>query len=504
MSVAAALASLLLLLLARNVITHPPKYDELLHVLSARGVVETGQPVIADGHYDRAELFTRMVAASFKWRGESLESARLPALIAALALIVLLASWATSRAGLIAGTSAAVLLAISVTTIGLATFARFYTLHALAVAIMAVGLYEGTARDRALLTRLVLIGVAVLAAAVAVHLQITTVVAIGATLTGLGVVSIVDRRLRVAAIIRARPLLFSTLLIATLAVLALLEWKVHLISYATEAPLWAEDRASRPLFYVQQLAVDLPLFWPLFPLAAVAAISVSARFGVFCIVLALSALVVHSIAAAREMRYVYYTMPFVCALLGCGVAVAVKVMTRWLSGALPQLDKAALPLALGILAVSVSFSQEGQRTLRFIAKSNAAQSITMYATESNWALALPILQPLADTADLVIVSAGVKGLYYFGRYDFELNSSVVMESESGKEFGRDPRTGREVIGTRDSLAAVLARAGTKLVVIDQNRLGRETAVVPAAVTLIEAQCHPLVLPQESRVFAWTC
>ena len=501
---AAALASLLLLLLARNVITHPPKYDELLHVLSARGVVETGQPLIADGRYDRAELFTRIVAASFEWRGDSLESARLPALIAALALIVLLASWVTSRAGLIAGSSAAVLLAISVTTIGLATFARFYTLHALAVAIMAVGLYEATARDRAWLTRLLLIGVAVLAAAVAVHLQITTVVAIGATLTGLAAALLVDTRLRVAAIIRARPLLFSTLLVATFAVLALLEWKVHLIAHATEVPLWAEDRAGRPFFYVQQLAVDLPLFWPLFPLAALAAVSVSARFGAFCIVVALSALVVHSIAAAKEMRYVYYAMPFICAVLGCGIAVTVRLMTRWLSGAAPQLDKSALPLALGILAVSFLFSQEGQRTLRFIVKSNAAQGMTMYATESNWSLALPILRPLADTADIVIVSAGVKGLYYLARYDFELNSSVVMESESGEEFGRDPRTGREVIGTRDSLAAVLAKAGTKLVVIDQSRLGRETGVVPAAVTLIEAQCHPLVLPQESRVFAWTC
>jgi hypothetical protein len=130
--------------------------------------------------------------------------------------------------------------------------------------------------------------------------------------------------------------------------------------------------------------------------------------------------------------------------------------------------------------------------------------MTMYASESNWALALPTLRPLAAAADIVIVSAGVKGLYYLARYDFELNSSVVMESEGGKEFGRDPRTGRQVIGTHDSLATVLGRAGTKLVVIDQNRLGKETAVAPAAVTLIEAQCHSVVLPQESRVFAWSC
>jgi hypothetical protein len=165
-------------------------------------------------------------------------------------------------------------------------------------------------------------------------------------------------------------------------------------------------------------------------------------------------------------------MPFVCAVLGCGIAVSVRFMTRWLSGLAPRLGNAVTPLALAVFALTLFLSQEGQRTLRFIVNRNAAQGLTMYATESNWSLALPILRPLADAADIVIVSAGVKGLYYLARYDFELNSSVVMESESGKEFGRDPRTGREVIGTRDSLGAVLAKAGTKLVVIEQSRLKR--------------------------------
>ena len=504
MAAAALMGSLLFLLLTRNVIVHPPKYDELYHVLAARGIVETGEPVIADGRYDRAELFTRVVAATFRWRGDSLQSARLPALVGALALVVLLASWVTSRAGLIAGSSAAALLAMSTSTIGLATFARFYTLHALAVAIMAVSVYEAMTRERASLTRLVLIGLAVLAAAVAVHLQITTVIAIGATLSGLAAALVVDRRERVGAIIRARPVVLSTLLVAAFIVLALLEWKVHLIAHATEVPLWGEDSASRPLLYVEQLAVDLPLFWPLFPLAVLAAVAVFGGFGAFCVVVAVSALAVHSIAAAKAVRYVYYALPFVCAVLGCGIAVSVRLMTRWLSGAVPQLGKGALPLTLGVLAAPLLLSQEGQRALHFIAGRYTARNLTMYATDSDWSLALPVLRPLADTADLVIVSSGVKGLYYLARYDFELNSSVVMESESGKEFGRDPRTGREVIGTRDSLAAVLAKPGTKLLVIDQDKLGREFAVAPAVVSLIEAQCHAVALRQESRVFAWTC
>ena len=504
MVLAAASAWLLLLILVRNTMDHPPQYDELLHVLAAHGILETGEPVIADGRYDRAELFTRIVAATFEWRGESLDSARFPALVSALALIALLGSWVTSRAGLIAGSSAALLLTISVTTIGLSTFARFYTLHALAVAVMAVSLYEALVHGRARLTRTLLIGIAVLAAAVAVHLQITTVIAIGATLSGLVAAFVVHRRDWVGAIIRARPFVFSALLIATLVVLALLEWKVHLIAHAMEVPLWAEDRASRPLYYFEQLAADLPLFWPLFPLAALAAIAVFDRFGTFCTVVAVSALVVHSIAASKAIRYVYYAMPFVCSVLGCGIAVALPLMRRWLERSAPRFAYAAMPLTLAIFAITFLGSQEGQRTLRFAVKGNAAENLKMYASESNWSLALPMLRPPAEAANLVIVSAGVKGLYYLGRYDFELNASAVLESDSGGEFGRDSRTGREVISTADSLADVLGRAGTKLVVIDHDKLGRETGVTPAAVRVIEAQCQSLALPAESRVFAWRC
>ena len=504
MAAAALIGSLLLLLLARNVITHPPEYDELLHVLAARGIVETGEPVIADGRYDRAELFTRVVAASFQWRGESLESARLPALVGALALVVLLAIWVTSRAGFIAGASAAALLAMSVTTVGLATFARFYTLHALAVAMMSISLYEATALNRSWSARISLVAVVLLAAAVALHLQITTIIAIGAALCGIAATLLVDQRQRVVDYIRARPVLFSMMLVVAVAFVVILEWQVGLISHATEAPLWAKDRANRPLYYVQQLATDLPLFWPLFPVAALAATTVFGRFGVFCVAVAVAALAAHSIAAAKAARYVYYALPFVCAVMGCGVAVGVRLLRRWVIDTAPKLTTNALTISLAVFAVVLVLSQEGQRTLKLIAGKTAAQSLTMYASESDWSLAMPALRAAADAADIVIVSAGVKGLYYLGRYDFELNATAVVESESGEEFGTDLRTGRKAIGTPASLADVLARAGNKLIVVDQDKLGRETGVAPAVVKMIQTQCKSLAVPSESRVFAWSC
>jgi hypothetical protein len=154
--------------------------------------------------------------------------------------------------------------------------------------------------------------------------------------------------------------------------------------------------------------------------------------------------------------------------------------------------------------VSVLLSQEGQRTLRLAAGRTNASSLVMYANETQWTLALPALRRAANRADTVIVSAGVKGLYFLGRYDFELNASVVLETESGKEFGRDPRTGRPVIGTPESLASVVERPGRQLIVVDGDKLNDPTGVPSAVVALIEARCGSIALPPASGVSAWLC
>jgi len=503
MLVAAVTASLLLLLLVRNVMTHPPMYDELLHVLSAHGVLQTGEPAIADGVYDRAVPFTRAVAVAYRLRGESLESARLPALLSAIALLVLLGSWVTSRAGVVAGTIAAVVLAISTATIGLATFVRFYTAQALLVAIMFISLYEATVPGRSWKVRIPLIGLALLAVALALELQITTIIAIGAAVCGVAAALAVDNREALATAIRARVALYTALLLAAIAAAVIVEWQTHIIANLTQAPVWAEGRSRQLLFYAQQLGADLPLFWPLYPIAAVAVIAAYGRLGAFCVAVVLSALAVHSISGAKAIRYVYYILPFVCAVIGCAAALVVEPSRRWLASVAPRLATTAAAVVL-VLGVPAFLSQEGQRTLRFLAGRASFHDLTMYSSETDWLLALPALKPALDSADTVIVSAGVKGLYFLGRYDFELNASVVAESETGKEFGRDPRTGRHVIGAPESVAEVIARAGRKLIVVDGDKLGQPVGVPDAVVDLIRARCTALTLPPASGVFAWSC
>jgi hypothetical protein len=66
----------------------PPEFDELYTVLAAQGCLVDGEPQIAEGLYDRARLYTILVAVFFDWFGESLVVARIPSVIAGSLLVV--------------------------------------------------------------------------------------------------------------------------------------------------------------------------------------------------------------------------------------------------------------------------------------------------------------------------------------------------------------------------------------------------------------------------------
>src|SRR5687768_11904941 len=60
----------------------PPDFDEIYHLLAARGWLAEGVFRVGDGIYDRAAPFTLVVAGSIRAFGESFAAARLPAAIA--------------------------------------------------------------------------------------------------------------------------------------------------------------------------------------------------------------------------------------------------------------------------------------------------------------------------------------------------------------------------------------------------------------------------------------
>ena len=505
MLVAGLAGAFLLMIAVRSVMSHPPMYDELLHVLAARGVVATGEPVILDGAYRRAELFTRLVALVYEWRGESLWAARLPALLSGMVLMLLTGAWVTRHAGFLAGATASVLLAATATTIELSAFARFYTLHALVIFVLYVSAFNACAPDNSRRVKVLWSLLALAAVPLAGHLQKSTLIGVGASAAGVVSLIALDRWIALRAAFKRRPGTFLLATVGLAIVGVMLARRFGIDNLAEAAPLWAAGRSDDVGFYIGMLGREWPLFWALIPLGALAAITEFRRFGLFCTVVALAAIAVHSVAAAKAMRYVYYAMPFLCAVVGCGVAVSVKLLGGWI-GKLRGVNHSgwATVAAILLIAAVVANSQEARLAARFLTGKASWTDLAMFASEADWSAAVPVLRAHLGRDSTLVVSSAVKGVYYLGDYDYELNASTVLESESLQEFGLDRRTGRQVIGTRGSLAQVLDRSRQTLLVVDADKVGKASGVSVDVVELIASRCAVLEVPAESRVRAWTC
>jgi len=502
-------AAALLVIMARPVLDHVPLYDELLHVLAARGLNETGEPQIADGYYYRGELYTRLAASAMEHRGDTVVSARLPSLVAGAALVLLLAVWISRLAGFFAGAAAALFLCAVPTTLEMAVFARFYTLHALIVLAMAVLLFAALSRERKRWQQIGLIVAALALALPAYHLQDTTLIAVGALVAGVLGVLIHDNWPTVRSFIVRRPVLTMVGLIVILGGGAAIVVKVGLFALLRQAPGWVSWAADRPYEYLVRFADNLPLLWPLFPLAIVLALRFERRLTIFCATFMLSALFVHSIAAAKSMRYIYYVFPAFCAILGCGLSGALQLLKVNVSPTRGEGAAASIRpmMAFGWLAlvlVAFATSHEGQRVAKAALGRSKPAEVLSYAVEAEWQPAVQTLKPLVASADRVVTSNAMKALYYFGRYDYELNVSIVDETDTRAEFGTDERTGMQAIGTPASITKVIDLPGSTVVILEQETIGRPSGVPSEAVAAIAARCTTVPLGNDIGLVAWTC
>ena len=504
--VAGVLVAALVPLLARGVIDHVVIYDELLHILAARGLLETGLPAIAGGLYDRGELYTRLAAMAMAHVGDTPVAARLPALAAGMLLVILLVAWVGRHAGLLAGVSAGLALCLVPGTIDVAVFARFYTLHALVVLVMFAAAYEASLPGRTVPARL---GWSVLALALLPlgwHLQETTLVAAAGALAGVLMVMAINFWPSVRRVVQAHPIAVLLAVLGAVATgLAVMEafgfW--HKLAWA---PRWAAGRAGKYHYYVEALAKELPLFWPLLPAAVLIGVSDprARRLVGFCATVFLVALLIHSFAGSKAVRYVYYVMPMACVAWGVAATQMVRRVATDGNGVSGEGGQWRPWAAAALLLLALALSQEGQRALK-LASGRLAPAVALgYGTEPDWGLARGSLQRAIQGADIVITSNAMKALYYLGRYDYELNVSIVEETDTRDEFGLDPRTGGRAIGTAESVARVLAMPATVLVVLEEEKIGKSSGVPADAVALIESRCRAQPVAATAGIRVWVC
>ena len=419
---------------------HLPRNDELYTLLAARGYLADGVPRIADGIYDRAQLYTILVATFFDAFGKSLVVARLPSVIAGGLLVVVVFAWTWTVAGSLPAWIAALFTCMSPLSIQLSQYARFYTLHAVMFWLTAIGIYALVERRYRRRTALPIAAATAMSLLLALHLQPLTVI---------GLIGIAGW----LCLFMVLPWLWSQhshprrlwLIVATSAVLVLLGALVLIQSGVAEqlwqryreAPLHALPRSNQVWFYHLELIDRYPILWPIFPFLALAAIAARARPAIFsnCIFIAVFGAL--SLAASKHFNYILFGLPFLFVIWGISLATILAVLWRWIVGVTGDAVARVAP-GLPQRATSWALITAG---LLFLVVSNGAPARTLLKpfgialrsdeTSVDWQPAAAALQRSLAQADIVLTPNDVHALYYLGDYDVAVNPSRLSEVNGG-------------------------------------------------------------------------
>jgi len=495
-AVALALASALLcapLLLA------PPRHDELYHLLAARGLLETGEPRIADGLYPRGYLYTWLAARSLALFGDHLAAARLPALVAAACVPPLLFLWLRrAGAGTAAALGAAVLLAISPFFLEIAAFARFYSLQVLAVLLGVAALERAKAQGRGWL-----LVPAAAAFAFALHLHPASALVLA------GLVPWTAWALWPRLSGRGRVLLFVLLptALAVAAVLAeplraavLAAWKL----YRTAQPF--QERFSDAVwFYHAWYQLYYPAFWTLTPLLAVLALRHVPHAALLSLALFSGAFLLASFAAPKAVRYLAAAQPFLFALWGAGLAEAAALLRPLLARL--RADTACLPafpaphrLLAPALAAVVLLQPFWVRDLALLLQ----RPLPFEVAEPDWDRARAVLRPWAEQAEVLVSAVDVYALAHLGRHDigFEASKYGELRGQPEAPLRTDPRTGRPVAGDPAVLARILDCYRSGLFVAEEAQFANPGILPPGTREVLERRARALSGLRGSGLVAW--
>lgn len=489
---------------------HP---DEYYHILAAKGLLETGEPRIAEGLYSRVFLHTWMVAKSFALFGESLAAARIPSLLATACLVVAMFVWLRREVGSLAAWIGAGLFALSPFAVEIAQFCRFYALQALAMFVAAIMVHGGVRvlRSQPRRAALLLAGSA-LPIVLAIYLQATSL--LGCAGLGLWAAGAVGLPWLASRAVPPRHKIFA--IAATLALVGLVAAIAMYSGIADEfwqqyrwAPYFNQRSSDQFWYYHQWYSLLYPSLWPLTGFLTLLAITTLPSTASMAALVFGVGFLLNSFAASKALRYIAYAQPFLFVLWGIALAALwprLMAFADRLRGRLTDQLGGSRLLAATLMVGAVLFLGVGNAaTLRTVALL-ADVTIPPEQPRTNWPAARAELAPWLEQADVVVSTEELGHLYFLGRYDVRFSPSKMDELLPGEqhEFGLDHRTGRPVIGTRDSLERILECYPTGIIVGPSAHWGRPELINSELSALIAAHAQELPLPARSqlRAYVW--
>jgi uncharacterized membrane protein len=490
---------------------HVAHFDELYHFLAAQSWLAEGQLRVADGVYNRTPLFTIFLAQWLGLFGENLVVARLPSLIAGTALVVLVFLWTRVVAGSLAAVLASLLLALDPEHLQISQWGRFYALQCLAFWLGAVGTYRLVTSPPRMLGRAILLAFgSVICFGAATYLQITTLIGI----LGVAVWASVALGLPflVRCSIRARwTLVLGVALIGAVAIWAIIETGVAaaLLDRFRSTPLYQAGDRDAFWYYHAFLVVFYPTLWPLVPLAVVIGLAYRPQPTALCAAVVAVAFVLLSLAGQKAMRYFTIVQPFLCVLWGIALAEVWPRLRRFLEDvgmramAWLGLGRLGRPGMFAALTAVLLFTAVANGAWLRTAANMFDVVIPPMKRQADWVAARGALAPWLAEASIVLTTNELATLYYLGQYDVLISRSRASEVPNRSEFGIDPRTGRPVITTPESVALIMDCYPDGLIVADAGRWNDPTQVSDAVIQLIRARAEEVDLAAAAmHAFVW--
>jgi 4-amino-4-deoxy-L-arabinose transferase-like glycosyltransferase len=489
---------------------HLPRNDEFYTVLAARGWLIDGVPRIADGIYDRAQLYTVIVAQFFRAFGESLVVARLPSVLAGSALVVAVFLWTRSVAGNLAAWIAALLVCFSPLSIQLSQYARFYTLFGLFFWLGATGAYALVEQDIPRRMALPLAFGSLACLGLAFHLHPLSV--IGVLALGLWLALVVALPWLWAQ--RQHPRRLWT--IVALAAALFLVASMVMVESGIARALWQQFRYAPlhalprdvPWFYQLELIARWPTLWPIFPFIALFALTIRPRAALFCCCVFIPAFALLSLAAMKHFIYIGFALPFLFVIWAIALAPVVGPIARWL---VTTTDRAISQIAPALPVPATRWALIAASAL-FLIVSNGAPARTLLKpfgialsdgeTSIDWQPLAAALQPWREQTELLLTPNDVHALYYLGDYDIAVNPSRLSEVPGHAEFSLDPRTGRPVIGAAASLRLIMSCYPTGVLVADATDYPPRWIGSEALADVIRSEMSPIDLHGHPGLFAF--
>ena len=497
----AFLAALMVRLIDLSIL--PPDPDDLLHLYAARSYLLDGSLSIFTGTYVRAADYTRLVAACLYLFGDSLNAARLPALISGAGLVAAVYAWMRIEVGRGAAVLAAATLALLAPAVEVSTLVRFYALQSLLFWLGAAAIYAALTKDRSWGATAALVAFGLITWVEAARLQVISAVGIAGFLAWAAL--FLTWRLRRTFPVRTLAIAWAGLLLAAgLVLLGLIQAGIAAKLYGMyrETAFWATPDRDYYQYYYHEMSKIFGLLMDLLPLAGLLALLWFPRPAIYCGTVFITGFLLHSFAGMKGARYIFYLLPFfTCIWAMAAWAVTLTIRDRvlaaagtraWLS---PFVVTAAVGCFLALIVIKAVPVLEG--TARSIAQPGYHRHVD--SRDQAWLVTRDMLRPIVMKSEVFVSDDDLLADFHVGRADLVLNKSRLLENNPADEFTRDFRTGTPTISDEASIRTVLSCFGSGVILTYEPFLDW---LSPESRTLLAENTRRLDLARDFVGFVW--